>query len=371
MSLQRSLELLVRPDVVMVCPYDLTVPGGVQNQALAMARELNRRGRHVTLVSPGNGVSNELLEQGIIHVAAGTVHVLAANGSRAPVTLSYRAMRRLFQSIAFSDHTVLHVHEPITPITSWPVLASHPCATLATFHRSGVDNAYRLAGRVLGRRLRNIDLGVAVSSAAQVTAREAVGVDCEVLFNGVDVRQFQASSFFEKQANSVLFLGRDEPRKGRSVLLEASSYLGKEVRLSLTGNAPANFSSTGADVVFLGTLSEVEKTVQLARSMVLCAPSLGGESFGIVLIEGLAAGCSVVASDIDGYRQALGGHGTLVRPGNAGELADAITRVLQMGRPNARAGLAYARAWSMETLVDHYEDIYERAKSKFQRLTKA
>jgi len=357
--------------VVMVCPYDLAVPGGVQNQAVALAVEVAHRGHRVVLVSPGEVVEDELAQEGVMQVGTGTVRSVASNGSSAPITLSYRTVARRFRELGLSPKDVVHIHEPIAPVISWPLLRENPCGVVATFHRSGVDTAYRLAGMVLRRRLGNIDVARSVSEAARTTALRATGIESTVLFNGVDLASLARATPSPSLGPTVLFIGRDEVRKGRSVLLEAAKALPETVTLWITGDEPDGYRASGARVEFLGRISDAEKAQRLRAADVLCAPSLGGESFGIVLVEGLAASCTVVASDIDGYTQALGGHGILVEPGNASALSVGITTALSEGASRHADGLAYASRWSIAALADAYLEAYELARSKFSARSNA
>ncbi len=352
-------------DVLMVCPYDVAVPGGVQNQAMAMSRELVRRGYRVGLFSPGHQVDEALVSEGIDHLVAGTVRSVAANGSNAPITLSYGQVRAASRRIDLAANAVIHIHEPIAPVMAWPLLARHQRATVATLHRSGVDRAYRVAGSVLQRRLARLDAVCSVSEAARRTGQAAMGLESQVLFNGVDLHGIDVANAWTKTGPTVMFVGRDEPRKGRDVLLEAATLLPHTVTLWVTGHAPEGFESRGARVEFLGVIDEAEKASRLRAADVLCAPSLGGESFGIVLIEGLAASCAVVASDIDGYRQALSGHGVLVPPSNPQVLAEALSLALRPDSVSREAGKTYAASWSVANLVTSYEAVYETARSRF------
>ena len=353
--------------LVMLCPYDLGVPGGVQNQAVALSKEMARRGTTVTLVTPGSTIDPDLKDEGVQHVAAGSVRSMAANGSNAPITLSYRRVSRAFRDLEISPRDMIHVHEPIAPVMSWPALALHPCAMVATFHRSGVDRSYRIAGKVLARRLSHIDVARSVSEAARMTALVATGIDSEILFNGVDLASIAQAESALTSGQTILFIGRDEPRKGRALLLEAARSLPETVTIWLTGDAPNGFQASGATVVFLGRLSEKEKHARLKAADVLCAPSLGGESFGIVLIEGLAARCTVVASDIDGYSQALSGHGLLVKPGSVAALSQGLRAALAGEGPDSEEGFSYAASWSIASLADAYEHAYDLARSKYSR----
>ena len=143
-------------------------------------------------------------------------------------------------------------------------------------------------------------------------------------------------------------------------MIAAAALLPAETTIWVTGDAPRSSGAAGgARIEYLGVISEDEKRRRLAAADVLCAPSLGGESFGVVLLEGLAAGCTVVASDIEGYRQALGIHGLLVAPGDHRALAVALEQAVS--RPIEQRDLTrtFIESWSMSNLVDHYEDRYE------------
>ncbi len=352
------------PRLLFVSPYDLSLPGGVQGQVRAMALEMQRRGRTVAVGAPGSDVDAELRDAGIEVIAGGHVTRFPSNGSVAPVTLSLRAARRLASWAEENGPVVAHLHEPVTPVMGWSLLRRHRGGLVATFHRSGVDPLYRLTGPVLARLIRRVDASAAVSEAAAHTAKATLGISPEVLFNGIDVEAAQRSDPWPTRGPTVLFLGRDEPRKGRQVLLDAAARLPEDVTIWLTGSPPEGLSGSGARLEWLGVIGEEEKRRRLCAADVLCAPSLGGESFGMVLLEALAASTAVVASDIDGYRQALGGHGQLVEPGDPAQLAEALVRQLERAPTESRAeGLVYARRWSMAALMDRYEALYEHASS--------
>jgi phosphatidylinositol alpha-mannosyltransferase len=217
---------------------------------------------------------------------------------------------------------------------------------------------------------------VAVSEAARETGMHAGGGSFEVLFNGVEMERFESAPprCDEQGRPVVLFLGRHEQRKGLNVLLDAFSKLERPAVLWVAGDGPATQMQRRRHpesdrVHWLGVLSDEEVASRLAGADVLCAPSLQGESFGMVLLEGMAAGCAVVASDIEGYRTAAGGHAALVPPGDAGALAralggalaDVVEGVGQSSAEARKAATEYARNWSMDALAERYVDVYQRA----------
>jgi phosphatidylinositol alpha-mannosyltransferase len=174
-------------------------------------------------------------------------------------------------------------------------------------------------------------------------------------------------------------VGRHEQRKGLGVLLDAFARVERPAVLWVAGDGPETEVQRRRHpesdrVHWLGTISEEEKAARLAGADVLCAPSLRGESFGIVLLEGMAAGCAVVASDIEGYRTAAGGHAALVPPGDKEALsralgvalADAVEGSGQSAPEARKSAVEYARNWSMESLAERYVDVYERAIASYR-----
>lgn len=345
--------------MAMTCPYGLAVPGGVQEQVRAIASQMALRGHSVTVLSPG-GDDGALDGSGVESRSVGRCITVPANGSRALVSLSLGAASAAARQLRRERIDLVHLHEPLAPVLGWPMMGSRAFPTVATYHRSGADLLYRLAGAALGRRARRVDRSFAVSAAAARTAREMVGVESDLAFNGIDIEQHQQVEPWPTAGATVLFVGRDEPRKGRQVLLEAARHLSEDVTVWSTGDPPRGWrQADGAQVEFLGRIGDEEKRRRVKAADLLCAPSLGGESFGIVLLEAMAAGTPVVCSDIDGYRQVVDGAGSLVPPGDPGALARAIGAHLATGGDPAPSALARARDFSMAALCDLYEAAYE------------
>ena len=369
-------------NIALICPYSLSRPGGVQGQVVGLARSLERRGHQVTVFAPLDRTGDA--PAGIRLVATGRSTTLPANGSVAPVTLSPAAVVRAVRDLRSGGYDVLHVHEPFTPGVPFGLLVGRGLPPMVvTFHRSGRSPFYD-ALRPLTRRLAGrFALRCAVSPAARATAEDALGGRYDVGFNGVEVDRFAGVDAWPTSGPTVLFLGRHEERKGLGVLLSAFERL----RSGTGGGAPADGEAgptlwiggdgpqTGAlradhpeapDLHWLGVLPEEEKVRRLMGADVLCAPSLGGESFGMVLLEAMAARSVVVASDIDGYREAAGGHARLVPPGDPTALADALADVLadavsdhpvDLG-PGPDPAAAWAAHWSMDRLAEWYEPRY-------------
>lgn len=387
--------------IALVCPYSLSRPGGVQGQVLGMARVLGERGHRATVFAPVDQAAE--IPATIDLVRTGHSVSLPSNGSRAPVSISPRAVIHGVRALRSRRFDVVHVHEPFSPGLPYGLLLAADIPPLvATFHRSGGSFFYSAFRPLTTRMARRIAVRCAVSEAARDTAAQAMGGRYEVLFNGVEIDRYRRADPWPKGGPTVLFLGRHEERKGLEVLLDAfgmmtraSGAQGHAISAGAVGTADIGGSDLGDGrphlwvagngpeterlrrlhpesplVHWLGILSEEEKLRRLAAADVLCAPSLGGESFGMVLLEAMASGCVVVASDIDGYRNAVGSDAVLVPPRNPSALAEALRAELRIdpeavvlngnGSRDHRLASATRRAeaWSMSHLVDRYEKLY-------------
>ena len=379
--------------IALVCPYSLSRPGGVQGQVVGLARALETRGHRTTVFAPLDDPADA--PTGIELVTTGHSVSLPANGSIAPVTISPRQVARALHLLQSRPLDVAHVHEPFPPGLPYGLLASrHVPPLVATFHRSGPSAFYRLLRPVTRLLANRLALRCAVSEAARSTAHKALGGTYEVLFNGVEIDRFDDVEPWPTGRPSVLFLGRHEERKGLQVLLGAFELLlatrdaapsdvsTDRPQLWIAGDGPETEAlrrryPESRDVHWLGVLSEEEKIRRLVAADVLCAPSLGGESFGMVLLEAMAARTVVVASDIAGYRAAAGGRAVLVPPGRKAPLAQSLEAVLSgasatepagAGRVHGDPGRARQRwltsaadragGWSMGHLAERYEALY-------------
>ncbi len=361
----------------MVCPYSLSRPGGVQGQAIGLSRALGARGHSVSLLAPDDGhrvgLSEALDAQGVATYVVGRSTAVRANGSVAPLALSPGTALRVDRWVARLRPDVVHLHEPMAPATGYACLVRHRVPTVATFHRSGASPWYRALRPLSAWAVGHVDVRCAVSEAAAATAEAALGGTYEVLFNGIDGERFAGAQAWPTEVPTVLFVGRHEARKGLGVLLEAFAAVPGRACLWVAGEGPETArlrdGSKDPRVQWLGRLADDALARRLAGAQVLCAPSLRGESFGVDLLEAMAAGCAVVASDLAGYRAACGGHAELVPPGDpgalAGELAEALADAeAATGRSGAGAldaARSHARQWSMSQLAARYEEVYARA----------
>ena len=360
--------------IALVCPYALGVFGGVQEQVLAMSRELTRRGDEVLVLAP-DATDLDTYDTTATIRHYGRLRSVPANGSRAPITLSLRGARRARGDAAAFAPDVVHFHEPFAPLVGWGVLRAHAAPAVATFHRSGDGPAFTLTRPLLRRLASNVDASAAVSALAATTIEHAVALVPVVLFNGFEAERFVATPRERGAATILVTVGRLEQRKGTRVAIEvvrAHNRRGVDPwHLVVIGEGPERAAlerAADADpcITFTGALDDVQKRRWLRRASAVIAPALHGESFGLVLLEAMASETPVVASDIPGYREAAGGHATLFAPSDAAGLERAVLSALADESPvRLDAARAHAQHWSMRALVDAYEALYERARDRF------
>ena len=311
--------------VGMVCPYSLTIPGGVQQQVLGLARAMRAQGHEVRVLGPCDGPPPESFVTPL-----GNSLPTAVNGSVAPLAPDVPAALRTIRALNDEAFDVLHVHEPLVPGPSLSAVLMKLAPIVATFHSAGESAAYRVFNRQLTRIASRIDIRVAVSKDAVELAQRYISGEYEVLFNGIELGAYSGAEL--PRENAVFFIGRHEPRKGLGVLLGALEHLPADVALWVASDGPETAELRrrfGSDtrVEWLGRISDAEKVERLKRARVFCAPSLRGESFGVVLLEAMAAGTPVVASNIDGYTNVAthDADALLVEPGDERALAAAMT----------------------------------------------
>ncbi|MEM8925109.1 MAG: glycosyltransferase family 4 protein [Actinomycetota bacterium] len=349
----------------MICPYSLAVWGGVQAQVLGLARTLRAKGADTQVLAPCDGNPPEPFITPL-----GNSIPYAQNGSFAPLAPDPAAQLRVLGAVWDQRFDVLHLHEPLAPGPTLTTALVKPLPLLGTFHAAGTIGAYHWGRPVLRRIVSRLDDRVAVSAEAAGTARRHLGGHYDILFNGIEVDRYAARAADRPTRPTVLFLGRHEPRKGLSVLLEATRWLPADVQLWIAGHGPETEelrARYGHDerMQWLGPLSEREKQRRLASADAFCVPSLGGESFGLVLLEGMAAGTPVVASDLPAYRVVArdGSDATLFPTGDSEGLAKALLSALDhMPEVAERVerGRERADTFSMDRLADAYIARYQR-----------
>ncbi len=345
--------------VVLVSPYDLSVPGGVQSHVAQLADALRAVGDDVRIVGPGRPDA-ALVPDGVHPLPVGRASRVSFNGSVVPIALGPGAFTRTRHALQRLQPDVVHVHEPVVPMVGVAAATSTGAPVVGTVHAwSHQRLAYRATRAVSRRVIDHLDDLLAVSPAAAEFHADALGLSTdrfEIVPNGVEVARFasvvDARAQTADDASRLLFVGRIEPRKGLTVLLDAFVRLARrrgDLELDVVGDGPERTAAQRrvpadlrARVRFHGRVDDADLLERLAACDVYVSPALGGESFGIVLLEAMAAGRTVVASDLPGYRSVVtdGVDGRLVTPGDPEHLADAIDGLLD--DPAARAQLVAA-----------------------------
>jgi phosphatidyl-myo-inositol alpha-mannosyltransferase len=363
-QVSRARPITARPlRVGMVCPYSLSVPGGVQQQVMGLSRELRLMGIEVRVLAPCDGPPPATFVTPL-----GNSLPTSANGSMAPLAPDPSAQLRTIRALTDEDFDVLHLHEPFTPGPTQTAVLLHTAPIVATFHSAGESSAYRYLRRPVLAASHRIAHRVAVSKDAEELPKRYIGGEYEILYNGVELDAYRSSPTFPRSGPTIFFCGRHEERKGLDVLLAAMAQLPDDVRLWVAGTGPDTSRlrdqyATDRRIEWLGRVSDADKMARLKGASVFCAPSLHGESFGVVLIEAMAACTAIVASGIDGYRNVATDHidALLVPPGDSIALADALKRVVydQALRERLVArGAVRADDFSMRALAGLYADRY-------------
>ena len=363
--------------VAIVCPYAWDRFGGVQSHIRALARTLVARGHEAAVIAPQLRGGLRLEEEGITFVGR-AVRVLA-NGSVAPLAFGPVAAADLRDALEDFKPEVVHLHEPLIPSLSLLALATNvEAATVGTFHAAAESSlGYRGAKAVLSKAADRLDVRTAVSPAAHALAARYFPGDYAITPNGIETHRFASADPADLgSGKNVLFLGRLESRKGLEVLIKAMATLvDLDLTLVVAGSGPEKRSSrslaerSGVRIQWLGKVAEEDKVGIYRAADVYCCPALGGESFGIVLIEAMAAGTPVVCSDLDAFKAVTGTAAELVPPGDAAALGRALRRVLTAnGKAEAMraAGRTVAGRYSWDTLVPNVESVYARARAMAQ-----
>lgn len=347
----------------LICPYSVSLPGGVQNQVLGLARALRARGVDTRVLAPCDGAPPDPAVTPL-----GMSLPTAANGSIAPIAPDPACQLRVIRALRDEAFDILHLHEPLAPGPTMTATLLRAAPMLGTFHAAGESAAYRYLGPLVRSLAGRLDLRCAVSEDAERLARSALGGTYERVFNGVELQRFTDAKTHPADGPTIFFCGRHEDRKGLAVLLAALEHLPDGITIWVGGDGPetaqlrARYGSERR-IKWLGRVEDDDKIERMRGADVFCAPSLRGESFGVVLLEAMAAETVVVASDIPGYanvarheREAL-----LAPPGDARALAAALVRGLtepETARELVANGLARAEAHSMDRLAERYLALY-------------
>jgi phosphatidylinositol alpha-mannosyltransferase len=349
--------------IALVSPYSWTYPGGVTRHIEALAEHFLRAGHEVRVLAPFDppgrfstalhrGARPQQLSAPDYLVSLGRTVGVKANGAVSNLSVTPYAVARMHEELRTGGYDVVHIHEPIAPLTGWLAADATKLPLVGTFHSYSESRVSNGIANLIGARrvLNRLQVRIAVSEAAAWTGRRWFGGHYRVIPNGVHVDPVVALAGALRPAGETLriaFVGQAVERKGLPLLLR--EHIPTELTVigpSAEELGPLIVDSRGIKV--LGKVDEEVKRRVLAEADVLCAPSLGGESFGMVLTEAFAAGTPVVASDIAGYRDVVrdGVDGVLVPRGDGQALAEALRDLYH--EPDRRASMARAAAADVE-----------------------
>jgi phosphatidylinositol alpha-mannosyltransferase len=358
----------------LVTPYIYPLHGGVNGHVAQLYENLIARGHDVRIISAAHGPQRHS-EGDVIRLGYG--FSVPANGSMGTITMAWRYTPMVREMLERERFDILHFHEPFVPFLSLVVLRESRSVNIATFHAyAGWSPAYEFGQRMLRHFARRLHGRIAVSAAARHFIDHYFPGDYKVIPNGVDLRDFEKArpiARYKDGTANILFVGRFENRKGISYLLKAYRVLrqrGYNCRLLVIGGGPgerevrryiATRRLTGVEL--LGRVSDDDKARYFATSDIYVSPATGRESFGIVLLEAMAAGTAIVCSDIHGYRSVVrrGEQGLLVPPKDVNALTDALAKLLDEPELRARMGASgreRAEQYSWPNITAKVENYY-------------
>jgi phosphatidyl-myo-inositol alpha-mannosyltransferase len=358
----------------LVSPYVYPLPGGVTEHVRYLYENLRKRGHDVRIITSSHGLQRAS-EGDVIRIGKG--FSMPANGSMGTLTLSPRFVSQVESMLEREQFDVLHYHEPFVPFLSPIVLRQSTSVNVATFHAyAGFSPAYEFGSRVLQGYAGRLHGRIAVSAAARHFIDRYFPGDYKVIPNGVDVDRFARAvpiARWQDGTPNLLFVGRHEPRKGLLELLKAFRLLrraGYRSRLLVVGSGPQEREARRyvltrrlGGVEFLGRVSDDEKAQLFRTADIYVSPATGGESFGIVLLEAMAAGAPIVCSDIHGYKGVVRRRreGLLVQPRKPKAIAAAIAELLdddELRTRMAANGRIRAEEFSWERVTAKLDDYY-------------
>jgi phosphatidylinositol alpha-mannosyltransferase len=372
--------------IALVSPYSWTYQGGVNRHVGALAEQFLARGDHVQVLAPWDppdAISRrlhrshpELREAPDYLVPLGRSIGYGANGAVSNLSSFPEGPISLRRELNAGNYDVVHVHEPVAPLVGWDAMVFRGAPVVGTFHSYSTKAFPNHVATLFGarRRMNQLSARIAVSEAAAWTGRRWFGGEYTIVPNGVDIEAAPQGPKTQSNELRLLFVGRAEERKGLPVLLSAFQALVDHVpsRLTIIGADPEEISRRVGDpdlmshIDVLGKVSDSILWRQLGEADLLCAPSLAGESFGMVLIEAMASGTPVIASKIAGYSDVVtnGRDGILVPPADPQALAEELQlvahepdRLVAMGEAGRRSAQRYA--WPQ--IAEEISSVYERA----------
>jgi len=377
--------------IALVSPYDFAYPGGVTNHISSLEHYLTRMGHEVKVIAP---VSKAVSAFGDRFIPVGRPRAIPTSGSIARVTISTRLAPTIKAVLAEENFDIIHLHEPFMPMLCTTVLRKAQTKMVGTFHAFAGSPGYNFAKpltiRFLRKWFRNLDGKIAVSEPAMEFANKHLPGHYDIIPNGIDLEHFSPDvspidEFCDGKLN-ILFVGRLEKRKGANYLLKAYQRVKEEIpnsRLLLVGPGTRLRKKYEKqvrrnrlkDVVFVGHAAYDELPRYYKTADIFCAPATGSESFGIILLEAMAIGKPIVASNIDGYARLVsnGVEGLLVPPRDEKMLAEALISLMndeplrqQMGARGQIKAREYDWKLLAQRVLDYYISVLNKSPQKEQ-----
>ena len=365
----------------LVSPYDFASPGGVNDHVRNLAVRLEDLGHETRIFAPSSRADVDFDSARFYRI--GSPIAIPVNESVARITLSFHLASRVAAIIAEERFDVLHFHEPLMPALPMTMLRMSPAANVGTFHAFAHSNVGYYYGRpLLQPYLAHLHRGIAVSEPARAFVnRYFPSYPLRVIPNGIDLGVYRPGlapiRHLRDEKLNILFVGRLEKRKGLGDLLRAYRALRPRVpdsRLIIVGDGPlrGRVESYVArhrlpDVVLVGYVPDSVKPRYYSTADIFCAPATGAESFGIVLLEALASGLPVVATEVPGYMSVLepGRDSITVPPKNWRELAASLVilaRDAELRRRMSDYALQKARRYSWDHVASEVVEVYQEAR---------
>ena len=367
--------------IALVSPYDFAHPGGVPSHIASLERHLTQMGHEVKIIAPS---SKAITTFGDRFIPIGKPRPIPSSGSIVRISISLRLASTIKEVLEREKFDIVHLHEPFMVMLCSAVLRFSNAVNIGTFHAADGNPGYKwgwpIGTMLLKRRRRKLNGKIAVSRSAMNYASKYVPGQYEIIPNGVDIERFSPEVAPMEQycdgKQNILFLGRLEHRKGLKYLLEAYQLVKREIpdsRLIVVGPGTKLLGGYKRwvkrnhleDVVFVGYISEEDKPRYFKTADIYCAPSTGHESQGIVLLEAMAVGTPIVASNLEGYADVVthGQEGLLVPPKNSAELAKALVFLLKdksLRQEMGARGRITAEQYSWERVARMVCDYYMR-----------
>lgn len=375
-----QVQLLMK--IALVSPYDFAYPGGVVNHISCLEHHLTRMGHEVKIIAPASKAVSSLGDK---LIPVGKPRPVPVSGSIARITISPWVSSRIKDILEREKFDICHLHEPLMPTICTTVLRLSPTPKVGTFHASGARAWYDYGtpvGKIfLNRWFRKLDGRIAVSKPALEYAQKYFPGDYTIIPNGIDSKHFSPQALpFDEFADgkiNILFVGRLEKRKGLNYLLEAYQRVKPEIpnsRLIIVGPGirlrhkyeKKVLRDNLADVVFVGYASYSDLPRYYKTADIVCSPATGQESFGIVLLEAMATGKPIIASNIEGYNSVLthGVEGLSVPPRNVAKLTQALISLMtdaslrqEMGARGRLKAVEYDWKLIAQRILNYYHSV--------------